>query len=93
MLTAGLATLHKERFIERQPGTTTLPQDWNGTVLAYYLGHFGSGVTYRRGKRGSSFNGPYATRLVCVILYPLEVGTTIALPESLAVTPYQSGPL
>ena len=34
VLTAGLATLHKDRFIERQPGTTALPQDWNGTVLA-----------------------------------------------------------
>ena len=52
MLTAGLATLHKDRYIERQPGTTALPQDWNETVLAYKLGHFGSGVTYRRGKRG-----------------------------------------
>ena len=35
VLTAGLATLHKDRFIERQLGTTALPQDWNGTVLAY----------------------------------------------------------
>ena len=52
MLSAWLATLHKDRFIERQPGTTALPQDWNGTVLAYKLGHFGSGVTYLRGKRG-----------------------------------------
>ena len=31
-----LATLHKDRTsLERQPGTTALPQDWNGTVLAY----------------------------------------------------------
>ena len=29
MLSDWLATLHKDRFIERQPGTTTLPQDWN----------------------------------------------------------------
>ena len=35
VLIAGLATLHKDRFIERQLGTTALPQDWNGTVLAY----------------------------------------------------------
>ena len=35
VLTSGLATLHKDRFIERQPGTTALRQDWNGTVLAY----------------------------------------------------------
>src|SRR6185437_15964515 len=31
-----LATLHKDRTsVERQPGTTAQPQDWNGTVLAY----------------------------------------------------------
>ena len=36
-----------------------------------------------------SFNGPYATRLVCVVLYPLEVGPIVVLTESLAVTPYQ----
>ena len=35
VLTAWLATLHKDRFIARQPGTTALPQDWNGMVLAY----------------------------------------------------------
>ena len=35
VLTSWLATLHKDRFIEREPGTTALPQDWNGTVLAY----------------------------------------------------------
>ena len=34
VLSAGLATLHKDRFIERQPGTIALPQDWNGTFLA-----------------------------------------------------------
>ena len=28
------ATLHKDRFIERQPRTTALPQDWNVMVLA-----------------------------------------------------------
>ena len=32
---------------------------------------------------------PALRSLVCVILYPLEVGTIDALPESLAVTPYQ----
>ena len=31
-------------------------------------------------------SGPYATRLVCVVLYPLEVGTIIALIESLAAS-------
>ena len=36
---------------------------------------------------------PTLRGLVCVILYPLEVGTIVALPESLAVTPYQRGPL
>ena len=31
-----LATLHKDRTsLERQPGITAPPQDWNGTVLAY----------------------------------------------------------
>ena len=35
VLSAWLATLHKDQFIKRQPGTTALPQDWNGTVLAY----------------------------------------------------------
>ena len=31
-----LATLHKDRTsLERQPGTTAQPQDWNGMVLAY----------------------------------------------------------
>ena len=31
-----LATLHKDRTsLERQPGTTVQPQDWNVTVLAY----------------------------------------------------------
>ena len=35
VLSAWLATLPKDRFIEQQSGTTTLPQDWNGTVLAY----------------------------------------------------------
>ena len=35
VLTARLATLHKDRFIERQPGTIALQQDWNGTVLGY----------------------------------------------------------
>ena len=42
-----------------------------------------------RAQLGSSFNGPYATRLVCVVLYPLEVDTIVAWTESLAVTPYQ----
>jgi hypothetical protein len=35
VLSVWLATLHKDRFIERQPGTTAQPQDWNGTILAY----------------------------------------------------------
>ena len=35
VLSAWLATLPKDWFIERQPGTTALPQDWNGTVLVY----------------------------------------------------------
>jgi hypothetical protein len=35
VLNAWLATLHKDRFIERQPGTTAQPQDWNGMVLTY----------------------------------------------------------
>ena len=74
VLSAGLATLPKDRFIERQPGTTALPQDWNGMVLAYKLGHFGSGVTYRRGKRGVSFNGPCATRLGLCYLVPPRGG-------------------
>jgi len=31
-----LATLHKDRTsLERQPGTTEQPQDWDGAVLAY----------------------------------------------------------
>ena len=31
-----LATLQKDRTsLERQPGTTAQPQDWNETVLAY----------------------------------------------------------
>ena len=34
VLTAWLATLYKDRFIERQPRTTVLPQDWNEMVLA-----------------------------------------------------------
>ena len=36
---------------------------------------------------------PALRGLVYVILYPLEVGPIIAEPESLAVTPYQRGPL
>ena len=53
MLSAGLATLHKDRFIERQPGTIALPQDWNVTVLAYLLiRSFWFGVTYLRGGGG-----------------------------------------
>ena len=32
---------------------------------------------------------PALRGLVCVILYPLEVVTIIAEPDSLAVTPYQ----
>ena len=35
VLSAGLATLPKDRFIERQTRTIALPQDWNGTILAY----------------------------------------------------------
>ena len=36
---------------------------------------------------------PALRGLVCVILYPLEVGPIVAEPDSLAVTPYQRGPL
>ena len=36
---------------------------------------------------------PTLRGLVCVILYPLEVGPIIQEPESLVVTPYQRGPL
>jgi hypothetical protein len=36
---------------------------------------------------------PVLRGLVCVILYPHEVGPIVAEPESLAVTPYQRGPL
>ena len=36
---------------------------------------------------------PVLRGLVCVILYPLEVGPIVAEPESLAVTPYQRDPL
>jgi hypothetical protein len=58
VLSAWLATLHKDQFIERQPGTTAQPQDWNRTVLSYLLGHFGLGVTYLRGKRGGKLLWP-----------------------------------
>ena len=34
---------------------------------------------------------PALRGLVCVILYPLQVGPIIAEPESFAVTPYQRG--
>ena len=32
---------------------------------------------------------PALRGLVCVILYPLEVGLIVVEPESIAVTPYQ----
>jgi hypothetical protein len=73
VLSAWLATLHKDRFIERQPGTTAQPQDWNGA--------WARGVV--------SFNGPCSSGLVCAVcLYPREVGSIVADPETLAVTPY-----
>ena len=90
MLTAWLATLHKDRFIERQPGTTALPQDWNGDGLGLLIRSFWFGSNLPTGQEGGRASMVPALRgLVCVILYPLEVGTIIALPESLAVTPYQ----
>ena len=46
VLSAWLATLHKDRFIERQLGTTALPQDWNGPEPAGRLEDAGgTGVT------------------------------------------------
>ena len=53
MLSAGLATLPKDRFIERQPRTTALPQDWNGTVLAYFFWVIGSNLP--TGQEGGEF--------------------------------------
>ena len=91
MLTAWLATLHKDRFIERQPGTTALPQDWNGDGLGLLIRSFWFGSNLPMGHEGGRASMvPRLRGLVCV---PLEVGTIVALPESLAVTPYQLGPL
>jgi hypothetical protein len=71
VLSAWLGTLHKVRFIERQPGITAQPQDWNGTVLTYQLGHFGLGVTYLRGKRGGKLQWSLLLQLgLCCVLVP-----------------------
>ena len=35
----------------------------------------------------------WSVRYEACSVYPLKVGTIVALPESLAVTPYQYGPL
>ena len=89
MLTAWLATLHKDRFIERQPGTIVLPQGLGLLIRSFW---FGSNLpTGQEGGRASMV--PTLRGLVCVILCPLEVGPIVGLPESLAVTPYQRGPL
>ena len=93
MLTAGLATLqgpvHRATTWDNSD-TTRL--EWDGLGLLIRSFWFGSNLpTGQEGGRASMV--PALRGLVCVILYPLEVGTVVALPESLAVTPYQCGPL
>ena len=93
MLTAGLATRHKDRFIERQPGdnSATTRLEWDGLGLLIRSFWFGSNLpTGQEGGRASMV--PALRGLICVILYPLEVGPIVAEPKSLAVTPYQRGP-
>ena len=84
MLTAWLATTWDNS------ATTIL--EWDGLGLLIRSFWFGSNLpTGQEGGRASIV--PALRGLVCVILYPLEVGTIVALLESLAVTPYQRGPL
>ena len=82
MLTAGLATLHKDRFIERQPGTTVLPQGLGLLIRSFW---FGSNLP--TGQEGVELQ--WSLRYEAWSVYPLEVGPIIAEPESVAVTPYQ----
>jgi hypothetical protein len=90
VLSAWLATLHKDRFIERQPGTRL---EWDGLDLLIRSCWFGSNLpAWARGVVSS--NGLCSSGLVCAVcLVPLEVGPIVADPKSLAVTPYQHDPL
>ena len=91
MLSAWLATLHKDKVHRAttwdNSATTRLEWDGLGLLIRPFL--FGSNLpTGQEGSRASMV--PRLRGLVCV---PLEVGTIVALPESLAVTPYQRDPL
>ena len=52
MLSAGLATLPKDRFIERQPGTIALPQDWKWDGLGLLIRSFWFGSNLPMGQEG-----------------------------------------
>ena len=72
MLTAGLATRHKDRFIERQPGdnSATTRLEWDG--LGVIIRSFWFGLTYLRG-RAVSFYGPRTEwPRLCLVCVPVS---------------------
>lgn len=76
VLSALPATLPKDRFIERQPGTTAQPQVlvWDG--LSSVIRLFWSEVTYLRGKRGSKLQWSLRSSWLSVLCASLFVRRT-----------------